>query len=277
MHLPALLSLAILSTFASALPSSLDTRTDAPSCGGDQAVCCTGSYTAEGELVDNCITCKNPSFDSRNHWRGGQTLRRDPSALLAAMSIAAIRALRRLEVVWDAAISTSRCSSAAFTEGLLCVQLTIAGEIHWEKVSLDLSLSLTLISSIRLPWMTRVLRSFWAYFCHLGTGHAWSIGPHCPFLTQRFLLSKKPPKLPRLIHPHVQPSHSKFRELKKVQRSPLPVAAKWILHEWISSISWGQTRKNLVMQKESIWPRSCSLVSYNLFWNVLELWYLSYN
>lgn len=30
---------------------------NSPSCGGDQAVCCTGSYTAEGELVDNCITC----------------------------------------------------------------------------------------------------------------------------------------------------------------------------------------------------------------------------
>jgi hypothetical protein len=29
----------------------------APSCGGDQAVCCTGSYELEGEAVNNCITC----------------------------------------------------------------------------------------------------------------------------------------------------------------------------------------------------------------------------
>ena len=29
----------------------------APSCGGDQAVCCTGSYNLEGEAVSNCITC----------------------------------------------------------------------------------------------------------------------------------------------------------------------------------------------------------------------------
>lgn len=32
---------------------------NAPSCGGDQAVCSTGSYNLEGKTVSNCITCKS--------------------------------------------------------------------------------------------------------------------------------------------------------------------------------------------------------------------------
>lgn len=50
---------AVLATFAKAAaierePSSTSV---APSCGGDQAVCCTGSYNLEGETISNCITC----------------------------------------------------------------------------------------------------------------------------------------------------------------------------------------------------------------------------
>ena len=55
-----ILALMALATLTAALPNALTTRDWSPSCGGDQAVCCTGSYDAEGEVVDNCITCTAP-------------------------------------------------------------------------------------------------------------------------------------------------------------------------------------------------------------------------
>lgn len=48
---------AVMITLSNASAIERQPSSVAPSCGGDQAVCCTGSYNLEGEAVSNCITC----------------------------------------------------------------------------------------------------------------------------------------------------------------------------------------------------------------------------
>lgn len=42
-----------------------DNDDNSPDCGGQKAMCCSGTYGGEGLVVDNCVTCK-PPYDLAN-------------------------------------------------------------------------------------------------------------------------------------------------------------------------------------------------------------------